>query len=272
MTDSLSARLLELIAEAEDSNPDNMDLWIERGSMTLARLLGDEHPQVRRFRAATVPGLIKSPHTMQSGQFDAAQRKAIERANSILKAVEEDMRHIDQNEENSNSQGGNALFLVHGRDHGTTTEFRIFLRALNLRIVEWETAAVQTGETNPYVGDILEKGLSLADAIVVLFTPDDLARLREEFSAGSEDDAAVETGQPRMNVIYEAGMAQAMARESTVMVSIGSVRLPSDIGGRHLVRFDGSAESRNSFVGRLKNSGVVADTSGQDWLTVGSFD
>ncbi|MEI2722671.1 MAG: hypothetical protein V9H26_03745 [Verrucomicrobiota bacterium] len=44
-----------------------------------------------------------------------------------------------------------------------------------------EQAIKMTGQPSPYVGTILETAFREAAAIVVLFTPDDEARLRRNF-------------------------------------------------------------------------------------------
>lgn len=167
---------------------------------------------------------------------------------------------------------GNKVFLVTGRDTPVTKAVAAFLRALGLKVIEWEHAVAKTGVPNPYVGEVVEAGLRMANAGVVLITPDDLVRLRDDLLR--DDDPATErelVGQARPNVFYEAGFADAIGRERTVIVEVGQVKGFSDAVGRHVVRYDGTAGKRNSLAERLRVAGLVVDTSGEDWLEVGDI-
>jgi hypothetical protein len=165
-----------------------------------------------------------------------------------------------------------STFLVHGRDSQNANAMRAFLRSFGLRVVEWEHAVSETGSPSPYIGDVVQAGLRLADAMVVLFTADDLVRLRPDLLTDRDGpDERNERGQPRANVLYEAGMAEVIAPNRTVMVALGAVKLHSDISGRHLIWFDGDADSRHRLVGRLQLAGLTVDTVGSDWLTAGEF-
>ena len=118
-----------------------------------------------------------------------------------------------------------SVFLVHGRDIRAAIEMRSFLRALGLRVIEWETAVLETGHAAPYIGDVIFAGMRTADAVVILSTPDDLVRLRPDLL--SNDDSVHEReirGQARANVIYEAGIADALDRSRTVLVELGGVK------------------------------------------------
>lgn len=165
-----------------------------------------------------------------------------------------------------------SVFLVHGRDLEAAAAVKDLLRSLGLRVIEWEHAVARTGTPNPYVGDVVEAGLRLAQAAVVLFTGDDMVTLREGLRR--EGDADVESqplGQARPNVYYEAGFADALGRERTLLVELGDVKPFSDAAGRHVVRLDGSAAKRHAFASRLRLTGLEVDTDGQDWLTAGDL-
>jgi hypothetical protein len=54
--------------------------------------------------------------------------------------------------------------------------------ALNLKPLEWVEAIRRTGQPTPYVGAILDVAFRDAAAVVVLMTPDDVARLRPAYS------------------------------------------------------------------------------------------
>lgn len=72
----------------------------------------------------------------------------------------------------------------------------------------------------------------MAQAVVVLFTPDDKARLDPRLLQSYDGaDEREFTGRARQNVLLEAGMALGIAQERTVMVRFGRPRRISDIEG-----------------------------------------
>lgn len=86
-------RLESLIAEGEDGEPVDRDLWIERARAEFVSAYGDsEHREVKRFEAAVFPGLVKSPRTVQTGQFAQAEEKAIRRATNRLSVLVEQLK------------------------------------------------------------------------------------------------------------------------------------------------------------------------------------
>jgi predicted nucleotide-binding protein len=170
------------------------------------------------------------------------------------------------------SINSNSVFVVTGRDSKATAALVAMLRSLGLGIIEWEHAVAKTGLPNPYVGDVVQTGLRMAKAAVVILTPDDLVLLRSDLL--SDEDGVEERelrGQARPNVYYEAGIADAIGRERTVIIEIGNPKSFSDAAGRHVVRYDGSAGRRNALADRLRLAGLVIDTTGEDWLTVGDL-
>jgi hypothetical protein len=87
-----------------------------------------------------------------------------------------------------------------------------------------------------------------------------------------DDDGPYERGylgQARPNVFYEAGIADGLGRERTIIVEVGRVKPFSDVAGRHVLRFDGSPGRRNALAERLRIAGLDPDTSGTDWLNTG---
>lgn len=164
------------------------------------------------------------------------------------------------------------VFVVHGRNDAARSATFSFLRSLGLRPLEWSTVVAATGKGSPYIGEIIDKGFELAQAIVVLMTPDDEARLREAFR--SPDDPAQETNltpQARQNVIYEAGLAMGKNPERTIIVELGHLRPFSDISGMHLIRLNNTTQRRQELALRLKSAGCSVDMSGTDWHTAGDF-
>lgn len=162
--------------------------------------------------------------------------------------------------------------MIHGRNEAMRRALFDFLRAIDLKPIEWSVAVAFTGKPSPYVGEILDAAMGHAQAIVVLFTGDDQARLRDEFL--SVNDPVYEretTPQSRPNVIFEAGLALGKYPERTILVQIGTLRPFSDIAGRHFVRLRNSSKSRQELAGRLKLAGCNVDLSGTDWHDAGTF-
>lgn len=163
------------------------------------------------------------------------------------------------------------VFVVHGRNLGARDAMFAFLRAIGLEPIEWSTAISATGSASPYIGQALDAAFEMAQAVVVLLTPDDIAYLRPEYTNGDDDPERVPTPQARPNVLFEAGMAMGRHPERTVLVELGSLRAFSDVAGRHAVRLDNSSQKRNDLANRLKDAGCDVSTAGSDWLSAGEF-
>ncbi len=165
------------------------------------------------------------------------------------------------------------VFVVHGRNLMARDALFDFLRSIDLHPVEWSEAVHATGKPAPYVGEILDAAFSRAHAVVVLFTPDDEARLRESLRTDSEPPHETDlTGQARPNVLFEAGMAMGRSEDRTVLVELGSLRPFSDVAGRHVIRLDKSSQRRQELAQRLRAAGCPVNLEGTDWHTAGDFE
>jgi len=169
--------------------------------------------------------------------------------------------------------GSARVFVVHGRNERAREALFSFLRAIGLQPTEWSQALELTGKAAPYVGEILDAAFRAAQAVVVLLTPDDYARLREAFVRDSDPEwERVPTPQARPNVLFEAGMAFGRFPDRSVLVELGDLRPFSDIAGRHVVRLNNTVASRQGLAARLKMAGCAVDTSGTDWHREGDFE
>lgn len=167
------------------------------------------------------------------------------------------------------------VFVVHGRNLAIRDAIFQFLRAIGLNPIEFIQAIASTGKAAPFVGETIEAGIFQAQAVVVLLTGDDEARLRSQFLNRNDSDYNYEsklTPQARPNVLFEAGMAFGRHPERTVLVEIGHIKKFSDIGGRHIIRLDNSGARRYEFAQRLLNAGCSVDLNGIDWNTAGNFE
>jgi predicted nucleotide-binding protein len=143
-----------------------------------------------------------------------------------------------------------TVFVVRGRDPRPYMAIETFLGFLGLRVLTWGDAVRLTGQPQPRTYDIVKAGIQAAAAIVVIFSPDDLAQVKDEFSEDETDKLL--QGKARQNVTFEAGMAFMSAPERTIFVRSSSARMPSDLDGFNWVKLDGSWNARDDFRGRLE--------------------
>jgi hypothetical protein len=163
-----------------------------------------------------------------------------------------------------------VFFLATEGLHCALPSAKVWLHSLHLLPIEWNDAVARTGKASPYVGEILKTAFSMAQAFLVLMTPDEQAVLRPELRKTPRDENVA--FQPRPNVILEAGMSLATDEARTILVSTGVLRGMSDLVGRHVVRLDNSPERRNDLVQRLKVAGCNPKTDGTDWIRTGNFE
>lgn len=164
------------------------------------------------------------------------------------------------------------VFVVRGRDGGACAALEALLLALDLRIVTWDDAVRGCSGGTPSTIDILRAGMRLANAVVVLMTPDDLGQVKDEFSAPDDDPREARlTGQARQYVVFEAAWAMGSDPDHVVLVRVGEVRKLSDIDGLNYVNLTGDIFSRKSLIGRLKNCDLAVDELREAWRTAGSF-
>lgn len=166
----------------------------------------------------------------------------------------------------------NSVFVVYGRNETLRSDLFALLRNLGLNPIEWSKAIELSNSASPYIGQIIDAGFKKAIAIVVLLTPDDEGQLKPEFrQSGDPSFERRLTGQPRLNVVFEAGRAFGTHPNATILVQVGKLRPFSDISGRHVVHLSNSASSRHELATKLENAGCKVDRSGTDWMTEGDF-
>ena len=187
--------------------------------------------------------------------------------------LEDQKNSFHRQTEGSDIQGpSNKVFVIHGRNLKARDSMFTFLRSIGLHPIEWSEAVLATSKGSPYVGEILDTAFSIAQAVLVLMTPDDEVRLREPFrELGDQTHETQFTPQARPNVLYEAGIAMGRFPNRTILVELGALRHISDIGGRHVIRLDNTTQRRQELALRLKACGCLVNLSGTDWHTAGDF-
>lgn len=168
------------------------------------------------------------------------------------------------------SADNKKVFIVHGRDIEFKDKIVDFLRSLSLCPLEWEQVSQKTGKTTPTTFEIINKGFEMAQAIIILMSGDDEGRLKEKFLNDTDDKSENDfLSQPRLNVVFEAGLAFGINQDRTILVRKNeNLRKISDIDGFNYIIYNGKVENKNTLISRLRTAGCAVDTSGNDWLRV----
>jgi hypothetical protein len=156
---------------------------------------------------------------------------------------------------------------MHGRDEAARRAIFDLLRRLGLHPLEWDELVDRTGTAAPYNAQAVAAAFKETQAVVVVITPDDVGFLHPALRGPQErEDDREPTGQPRLNVVLEAGMALQSHPQRTVLVEIGRTRAISDLAGINTIRLDGSPAKLNSLASRLESAGCPVERKRSDWL------
>jgi predicted nucleotide-binding protein len=164
------------------------------------------------------------------------------------------------------------VFLVHGRDGLIASRFKDLLRCVNLLPLEWEELVAASGSVTPYLGQVVASAPHLAQATLVLLSPDDIVELHPDLY--QDNDQPYERGrdgQARPNVLFELGLALTAYPTRTIVVEVGQMRPVADLAGLNMIHFDGSSQSIKKVIERLKQAECPVDDSGTDWLSPERF-
>ena len=164
------------------------------------------------------------------------------------------------------------VYVVYGHNLVVRDAMYAFLEALDLQPITKEAAVNWTGEGSPFADRVIDAAFKHAQAVIVLFTGDDRARLRSKLRKRNEE--AHEKAfwfQPRQDQIFEAGYAFGRSPERTILVQVGHVQLFSDIDGRYIPNFTGKENERRDLINRLKSAGCIVNDNGDAWRSAGNF-
>lgn len=151
-----------------------------------------------------------------------------------------------------------SVFLVHGRNSAAKAAVVRILESLDLVPIEWEDAVAELDTGSPTTLQVVEAGIRMASAVVVLMTPDDVVYLNPSLLSEEDDeDERGPVGQARPNVILEAGMAIAMLPKRYLFVHIGKVRRISDTAGLNYIQLNDDYDSRERLSSRLETMGLA---------------
>jgi predicted nucleotide-binding protein len=269
--------ILKLQINSDDdleSAENEFKLWYDYTKDVLPTLFIEDKIQeefIQRTRVITSYLDVES----NAKEFKANLNDYLTKLHSILKRLdlyEEGAIVITSSSTRIKSINKKKVWVVHGRNEKLRQSMFSFLRAIGLEPIEFPQAIISTEEPAPYIGEILDGAFNEAQATVVLFSGDDVAKLRDKFLQKEDPDYERNlTPQARPNVLFEAGMAIGRDVRKTIMVQIGTIRLLSDIAGKHITHLDDSPEKRQELAYKLQTAGCKIDITGQDWMKAGSF-
>ena len=233
------------------------------------------------------PGLFGADQSLArwlTGQVDSDRAYLqidLDRTKNVREFVTEELRQArGQSAEPGQHDGApnphpdvaRRVFVVYGRDNALTKSFFDLLYAVGLEPLEWEKLVGPTGTATPSLAQVVSKAPHLAQATLVLLSPDDIVQLHPDLGQASDHPyEGARMGQARPNVLFELGLAFMAYPERTVIVEVGRLRPISDLAGLNSVRFDGSAIAVKKVLSRLALAGCPVDMSGTDWLDPGRF-
>ena len=253
--------LKALYARRETLTKDEGEKWVEDVSQILHRATpgrGDEFDRLTPYLFAGLSSQLVAPTWRRIG--------------GVVRASIADLERGKPGEPTKSSSSPRSIFVVHGRNMGLRDSLFDFLRSIGLEPLEFSGAIHDTGKAAPYIGEILDAAFQKAQAVVVLLTPDDEVRLVE--SLWQTDEGPLERTvqrQARPNVLFEAGMAFGTHADRTVLLEVGHVKPFSDVGGRHVIRLDNTAQKRKDLADRLELAGCPVDLGGSEWMATGDF-
>jgi predicted nucleotide-binding protein len=159
------------------------------------------------------------------------------------------------------------VMVIYGHHRAANTALFNWLRTIGLEPLEWPQLVRMSGNTSPYIGQVLQQAFDNAQAVLAFFTADEVVTA----NGGPRGSRNARRVQARPNVLIEAGAALVTHPDRTVLVVLGAQELPSDLGGRDYIRLDGSARPLYELSTRLADAGCAVNPHGSQWLDPGNF-
>jgi predicted nucleotide-binding protein len=172
----------------------------------------------------------------------------------------------DRSEEPGDQRDARRVMVVYGRNDEIRRAMFTFLRSLGLLPIEWEEAVAETRLGAPHNFDAVRAAMDVAQAVVVILTAEDRAGLLPSLAGPHDEEEVKLKGQPRQNVILEAGLAMGLDRSRTNLVEAGPIRHASDFDGLNAVRISNEPGRRQALLSRLKTAGCAVEDAGSDWM------
>lgn len=104
------------------------------------------------------------------------------------------------------SEKSKRVFIVHGRNDQIVEAVAIMVRSIGLEALDFGKVRLAQSFRGRYIGEVLDHAFDTAQAILVIVSGEEKARLRARFAISQDFPLRAER-QPRPNVLIEIGMA-----------------------------------------------------------------
>jgi predicted nucleotide-binding protein len=268
----IELRRATLHVAPEIASEENFTKLLESASATIDKVLSSipEHLKRHGFQIA-IHGLRRKDES-EVAALKAYVRREVEmlKRQHALQA----MRMEEARFATPQAKDSRKVWVVHGRNLKARDAMFAFLRSIGLDPMEWGEALALTGKGTPYTGEVLDLAFAEAQAVVVLLTGDDMARLGTRFAEPHDPPEETDaTPQARPNVLFEAGMAFGKYPERTVLVHLGKTRSFSDVAGRNVLYISNDIKKRQGLADRLRTAGAAVKIENRtEWHDAGDFD
>jgi len=149
------------------------------------------------------------------------------------------------------------VFIVYGHKRPELEATKDFLDSLGVHVQDFNDVRHSDTFEGRFVGDVLDHAFAVAQAVIVILTGDDIARIRPGYALPAERRVRAQP-QPRPNVLIEIGMALMSHQSQVILVEFPPLREASDLQGMLRVSFSGNEkEFRRQFKAQLQQKGCA---------------